>query len=93
MPTTSLKLPESLKLRVNALAAQLNKSPHAYMVDLIAEQTDRAEKRQAFIESALDAKNDFDKNGLAYEADAVHAYLRAKIQGKKPKAISPQKYK
>jgi predicted transcriptional regulator len=93
MPTTSLKLPESLKLRVNALAAQLNKSPHAYMVDLIAEQTDRAEKRLEFIESALKAKNDFDKNGVAYEADEVHEYFRAKIQGKTPVAVSPKKYK
>jgi predicted transcriptional regulator len=77
MPTTSLKLPESQKPRVNA----------------IAEQRERAEKRLAFIESALDAKTDFDQKGQAYEADAVHAYIRAKIQGKNPKAVLPKHYK
>lgn len=93
MSTTSLKLLESLKLRVNTLAARINKSPHAYMVDLIAEQTERAEKRQAFIEGALAAKNDFDKNGLAYDAEEVHAYFRAKIQAQNPAPVSMKKYK
>lgn len=93
MATTSLKLPDSLKERVNALAAQANKSPHAFMVDLIAEQTERAEKRQAFINSALAFKKDFDETGLAYDADEVHAYLRAKIQGQTPAPLVLKKYK
>ena len=37
MATTSLKLPYALKERVNALAALTNKSPHAFMVDAIAQ--------------------------------------------------------
>ena len=93
MATTSLKLPDSLKERVNALAAQANKSPHAFMVDLIAEQTERAEKRQAFINSALASKKEFDETGLAYDADEVHAYLRAKIRGQTPAPLVLKKYK
>lgn len=93
MATTSLKLPDSLKQRVNALAEQANKSPHAFMVDLIAEQTERVEKRQAFINSALAAKKDFDETGLAYDADEVHAYIRAKIQGQTPAPLVLKKYK
>jgi hypothetical protein len=63
------------------------------MVDLIAEQTERAEKRQAFMVEALAAKNDFDKNGLAYDADKVHANFHVKIQGQNPAPVSMKKYK
>jgi predicted transcriptional regulator len=93
MATTSLKLPDSLKQRVNTLAELAGKSPHAFMVDLIAEETDRAEKRYAFIQSALEAKKDFDATGLGYDADEVHAYMRAKIKGLNPAPLVPKKYK
>lgn len=93
MTTTSLKLPDELKQRVSALAAQANKSPHAFMVDLITAQTERAEKRQAFIDSALAAKKDFDTIGRAYDADELHAYIRAKIQGQTPVPLVLKKYK
>ncbi len=93
MTTTSLKLSDSLKQRVNALAAQANKSPHAFMVDLLAEQIELAEKRQAFIQSAIDAKKDFDATGIGYDADEVHAYMRAKIKGLNPAPLTPKKYK
>lgn len=93
MTTTSLKLSDSLKHRVNALAAQANKSPHAFMVDLLAEQIELAEKRQAFIQSAIDAKKDFDATGIGYDADEVHAYMRAKIKGLNPAPLTPKKYK
>jgi predicted transcriptional regulator len=93
MATTSLKLPDELKLRVNALAAQAKKSPHAYMVDLIVEETARAEKRQAFIQSALEAKKDFDETRMAYDGDEVMHYYRAKIQGIELPKPALKKYK
>ncbi|MDP2102389.1 MAG: hypothetical protein Q8J59_05005 [Methylotenera sp.] len=93
MATTSLKLPDALKQRVNTLAELAGKSPHAFMVDVITEQTDRTEKRLAFIHSALEAKKDFDKTGMAYDADQVHAYMRAKIKGINPTQLTPKKYK
>ncbi|MEY3883587.1 MAG: hypothetical protein RIS87_446 [Pseudomonadota bacterium] len=93
MATTSLKLPDALKQRVNALAELAGKSPHAFMVDVIAEQTERAEKHYAFIQSALEAKKDFDQTGIAYDADEVHAYMYARIKGLNPAALVPKKYK
>ncbi|MDO9283201.1 MAG: hypothetical protein Q7T88_12555 [Methylotenera sp.] len=93
MATTSLKLPDALKQRINTLAELAGKSPHAFMVDVIAEQTDRTEKRLAFIQSALEAKKDFDKTGMAYDANEVHAYMRAKIKGLNPAQLAPKKYK
>ena len=93
MATTSLKLPDSLKQRVNALAAQANKSPHAFMVDAIASEANRSEKYEAFYASAIESKKQFDETGLAYDAEEVNAYFRAKIQGIKLPKPQPKKFK
>ena len=81
MVTTSLKLPDALKQRVNALAAQVNKSPHAFMVDLIAAETERIEEDRAFMARAEASFKHYQKTAVGYDANEVHAYLRAKIQG------------
>ncbi len=81
MATTSLKLPDELKQRVNALAALANKSPHAFMVDAIAEQTERIEEDCAFLARAEASLQHYRAAGIAYDADEVNAYFRAKIQG------------
>jgi predicted transcriptional regulator len=93
MSTTSLKLPDNLKQRVNTLAELAGKSPHAFMVDVITEQTERAERRYEFIQSALAAKQDFDATGMGYDADEVHDFMRAKIKGLNPAPLLPKKYK
>ncbi len=81
MATTSLKLPDALKQRVNALAAQVNKSPHAFMVDLIAAETLRIEEDRAFMVRAEASLKHYQETGVGYDTHEVHAYLRAKIQG------------
>lgn len=53
MPAVTLKLPEELKTRINALAAASGKSPHAFMIDALAAQIGREENRSAFVASAL----------------------------------------
>lgn len=93
MATTSLKLPDALKQRVNALAAQVNKSPHAFMVDLIAAETERSEKYQKLLERAQNSKREFDETGMAYDADEVNAYFRAKIQDIELPKPALKKYK
>jgi hypothetical protein len=74
--------------RNKRLAAKQDQSPDT----LTVEQTNQTRPRQALLESALDAKSEFDKNRLAYKADEVHEYFRAKIQRKTPAAISLKKY-
>jgi predicted transcriptional regulator len=93
MATTSLKLPDALKERVVKLAELAGKSPHAFMVDVIANETERAEKRQAFIQSAIEAKKNFDETGMGYDGDEVSAYFRAKILSNNPALLTPKKYK
>jgi len=81
MATTSLKLPDALKERVIKLAESAGKTPHAFMVEAIATETERIEEDRAFMARAIEAKKHYDKTGIGYDVDDVHAYLRAKIQG------------
>lgn len=88
--TTTLKLPEHLKKRIAPLAESAGKTPHAWMVEAIEVQAALAEKRKAFVADALAAEQEAEKRGVAYRAENVHRYLRARAVGKKarrPKAV------
>lgn len=81
MATTSLKLPEALKERVNKQAERVGKTPHAMMVEMIANETERAEKQEALLARAEAALLHYQETGISYDAEEVMAYYRAKIQG------------
>lgn len=92
MTTTSLKLPDDLKKRATDAARDLGVSPHAFMVSAIEQAAKAAEQRARFIADAKAAREEMIQAGTGYEADDVHAFLTAKISGKKgaakPKARS-----
>jgi len=83
MQPTTLKLPDALKKRVVALAKGQGKSVHAYLIDAIEQQTRYAENRREFVAEALAARDEMDRTGLGYDGGEVHAYLRARLAGKK----------
>ncbi|MCI0571551.1 MAG: hypothetical protein L0Y66_12415 [Myxococcaceae bacterium] len=86
---TSLKLTPKLKARVAAVVKGTGKSPHAFMVDAIEQQTVRAEQRKRFVADALAAEKETLESGLAYDADDVHAAMEARARGRRvtrPKA-------
>lgn len=93
MATTSLKLPDALKKRINTLAELAGKSPHAFMVDVITEQTERIEADRAFMARAIASKKHFDETGIGYPAEEVHAYIREMLKGNKPAKLTPKIYK
>ena len=87
--TTTLKLPEELKDRVVSAATAAGKTPHAWMVEAIEAQASLAQRRKAFVASALKAEQEVAQYGLVYDADEVFSYILAKAEGKraaKPKA-------
>ncbi len=91
--TTTLKLPEDLKARIIAAAEHAGKSPHAFMVEALARQTEMLERRREFIESALAAEEEIAQYGLIYEGDEVIRYFRDKLAGtpaKRPKPVKLQ---
>lgn len=91
MSTTSLKLPEDVKQLAAAAARQQGVTPHAFMVDAIRAAATNAQRRAQFVADAIASRKAAVKSGKGYVADEVHAYLRARAQGKsarKPKARS-----
>jgi predicted transcriptional regulator len=52
MSATSLKLPDGLKRRIARLAGAANKTAHAFMVEALSQEADRAEIRERFAKDA-----------------------------------------
>jgi predicted transcriptional regulator len=91
MAATSLKLPDDLKRRIQRLASAASKTPHAFMVEALARETERSELRARFAEEAARSEEQALASGKAFELDATFDYLTARVSGAKarrPKARS-----
>ncbi len=89
--TTSLKLPEALKKRVSRITTTVAaQTPHAYMVEAIEEKVARDEKRQDFIQSAIESGEHFKKTGICYTHAQVKRYFEQKAAGKNPRWPKPK---
>ena len=86
---TSLKLPSKLKDRIDRLARQGGETPHALMVRALESQVESMERHEAFVKDALAAQREMEESGLAYAAEDVHEYLRAKARGRKVRRPKP----
>ena len=87
--TTSLKLPDNLKDKVSEMAQGVAQTPHAYMVEAIAEKVARDEKRREFLAAADKSEEHFARTGIAFRNEDVRKYLRARAIGKAPKRPKP----
>jgi predicted transcriptional regulator len=81
--TTSLKLPEEIKMQAISAAKDLGITPHAFMVEAIKQASINAELRRSFIEDSNNARNGVLKDGKVYESDKVFKHLKARIADKK----------
>lgn len=91
MSTTSLKIPEDVKQLAVAAAREQGVTPHAFMVEAIRAAATNAERRARFVADAIASRDEAIESGKGYAAEDVHAYLRARAEGKsvsKPKAKS-----
>ena len=79
----SIKLPEELKKRIARVVKDTGESAHAFMLEAIRQETERAEKRRGFLDDAYAARADFHRSGAGYALAEVKAYYRAKLRGKK----------
>lgn len=77
--TTSLKLDEATKSKVQRLAAARRRSSHWIMREAIEQYVEREEKREQFRQSAIAAWNDYQANGLHVTANEADAWL-AKLE-------------
>jgi len=83
MAATSLKLPDELKQRIERLAISAHKTPHAFMVEVLAREVDRSELREQFAADAELSEKQAMVSGKAYGLKETFDYLTARIAGKK----------
>lgn len=79
MTSTSLKLPDDLKLKAIAATQAAGLTPHAFMVDAIRRAVAASQKSAQFIEDAKAARTRMLVTGMGYDAKKVHAYLRERL--------------
>ena len=94
LTATSLKLPKDLKQRIDRLARRSGESPHAYMLRLLQERVDAAERFEKFVAEAREADEHMQRTGTGYRAADVYGYLEARIEGRRkarPKPLSWRK--
>ena len=82
MAATSLKLPEDLKRRIERLARVAKKTPHAFMIDALSQEAERAEIRERFANDAAVSESEAMESGKAFPLEVAFNYLEARAAGK-----------
>jgi predicted transcriptional regulator len=89
LAATSLKLPDDLKRRLERLAAHAHKTPHAFMLEVLAREAERSELRERFAAEAAESEQQALSGGKTYALAATFDYLESRVAGRKarrPKA-------
>lgn len=81
MAATSLKLPDDLKQRLERLAARARKTPHAFMLEVLAREAERAELRERFAAEAARSEQHALKGGKTYALAATFDHLDKRVAG------------
>lgn len=90
---TSLKLSNALKARIARLAKRAGESPHAFMLRLLEEQVQAAERFERFVAEARQADRRMQESGLGHDASDVHGYLKATVAGRKAARPNPVQWR
>lgn len=90
---TSIKMPRRLKFRIDRLARRTGETSHAFMLRALEGQVEAAERYQAFLQDGVRADEAMLRSGLGYAADDVHAYLRAKVAGRRARRPRPVRWR
>jgi predicted transcriptional regulator len=83
MPTTTLRLDESMKARIAAAARREGKSPHGFMLDAIAEVVGQAELRRDFERTAEERMAHLAATGRGLDWAETRAWLLARAAGRR----------
>ena len=92
MSTTTIRLPEELRSRVEAAAEKAGRSAHAFLLALIERGIEQAEQRSSFVSEALAAREEFAQNQLGYDAEELYRYFAQLAERKKVRRPRPKKW-
>ena len=79
--STSIKLPDSLKKRIQRLAKISGRSAHSVMLEALEREVAREEKLSAFVAEALESDADINAGGSVYRAEDVHEWIKRLARG------------
>jgi predicted transcriptional regulator len=84
MSTTTLRLPDEVKARIERLAAAQGKSAHALMVDTLDESSAAMERRIEFEAEAARRWAEYRRTGEYITLEDARAYAMARARGEDP---------
>ena len=90
---TSIKLPSNLKAELEKLARRSGETTHAVMVRALSEHVAAAKRYRSFLDDAARADVAMQESGVGYAMQDVHAYVAAKVRGKRAKRPSAAKWR
>jgi predicted transcriptional regulator len=89
--TTTLKLPDKLKVRIARLAKQTGRTPHSLMLEALEREVTREERMREFVREALASDTGVEEGAAVYRAEDVHAWLERLARN--PKAARPKAWR
>ncbi len=91
MSTTTIRLPEDLKARVAQAAQQAGTTAHSFILEAIADKTERVERRSGFHAEAEQRFADLTASGKTLAWPEVRRYLEARAAGEATVRPKPRK--
>jgi predicted transcriptional regulator len=85
MATTTLKLPEDLKRRLKRLAVTARKDPHAFMIEVLAREAERLERRERFAPDCTQSEKETLASGQTFDLASTFDYLAARVSCRRPR--------
>lgn len=91
MATTTIRIEDELKARIAAAAERAGKTPHAFMLDAIADTVEQDEQDAAFHRLADARWAKLLQTGLSVPWDDAKAWLEARARGERPARPAPRR--
>lgn len=91
MATTTIRLPEELKARVADAAERAGTTPHAFILQAIAEKAEAEEQRADFDRVAEDRYATIVATGKTIPWARMRRYLESRVAGGKPSRPAAKK--
>ncbi|HVK82602.1 MAG TPA: hypothetical protein VM513_00775 [Kofleriaceae bacterium] len=91
MSTTTVRLAPRLKARLTAAARKAGKTPHALIVEAIAQTVERAEQEDQLHELADERWAKLLETGKSVAWEDAKTYLRARARGVRPRRPAARK--
>ncbi len=82
MSTTTIRLTEELKARIARAAQRAGTTPHALILEAIAEKAESLERREAFLEEAQQRYAKITASGKTIPWSEMRGYLEDRASGK-----------